>query len=73
MDGVDVVVDAVAVVLGLANSVVDMAVAEDDADDMLVAASRALLSTVHHVGDAFADAPVAFDGCFTSPVSGSTK
>lgn len=74
--GVKVVVGAVAVAeaLEVEDSVVDAIVAEDDnADEVLVAARRALLSTVHHVGDAVADAPVAFEGCFTSPVSGSTK
>ena len=76
--GVGVVVGAVAVAVAEAleveDSVVDAIVAEDDnADEVLVAARRALLSTVHHVGDAVADAPVAFEGCFTSPVSGSTK
>jgi hypothetical protein len=74
--GVEVVVGAVAVAeaLEVEDSVVDAIVAEDDnADEVLVAARRALLSTVHHVGDAVADAPVAFEGCFTSPVSGSTK
>lgn len=52
-----------------------VAVAEDaeDAEDVLVAARRALLSTVHHVGDAVVDAPVALEGCFTSPLCGSTK
>lgn len=45
----------------------------DDADEVLVAASSALLSTVHQVGDAVADAPVALEGCLTSPFAGSTK
>lgn len=69
----DVVVEPVEPVASEAEDWVTDALAVDDEDDMLVAARSALLSTVHHVGDALADAPVALEGAFTSPFSGSTK
>jgi hypothetical protein len=71
--GVDEGEDALEESVADADADVDVAEDAEDADEVLVAASNALLSTVHQVGDARAEVPVALEGCLTSPFRGSTK